>query len=430
MPYEKFITDMLNIDPAQIQDISTASSKDGEIIVSIRLRDTKCSCPVCHSQMKVHGYSPRTITHSTFVYRKCTITFRQRRYRCAECGLTVSEYNPFSKRNEGLSHETKRNILTALKEPSSTYSGVAKRFSVSATTAQRLFDRCVDIKRKRLPEVLSLDEHYFPESSFDSLYMCVLMDFDNGEITDVLPDRKKDMLIRYFSNIKNETLSNDGKISELSLVKYISIDLYENYRDIAHTYFPKALVCADSFHVIENLNKCFNDVRLRCRRNADEDMTYWLTKLRYLFNTDIYLDNRPKYNRTLGRYMNRRGMRDYMLDAYPDLKEAYELKESYISFNRSAKAKNAKEELLKQVEAFGNSSVKEMKTFYNLLLNWFDEIINSFTLHNGKRINNSYIESRNRTIESILYNANGCTNFKRTRNRIIYCINKNETFHF
>lgn len=238
------------------------------------------------------------------------------------------------------------------------------------------------------------------------------------------------MLIRYFSNIKNETLSNDGKTSELSLVKYISIDLYENYRDIAHAYFPKALVCADSFHVIENLNKCFNDVRLRCRRNADENMTYWLTKLRYLFNTDIYLDNRPKYNRTLGRYMNRRGMRDYMLDAYPDLKEAYELKESYISFNRSATAKNAKEELLKQVEAFGNSSVKEMKTFYNLLLNWFDEIINSFTLHNGKRINNSYIESRNRTIESILYNANGCTNFKRTRNRIIYCINKNEAFHF
>ena len=46
----------------------------------------------------------------------------------------------------------------------------------------------------------------------------------------------------------------------------------------------------------------------------------------------------------------------------------------------------------------------------------------------GKRINNSFIESRNRQIGSLIYNANGLSNFKRTRNKIMCCINKNDTY--
>ena len=31
-------------------------------------------------------------------------------------------------------------------------------------------------------------------------------------------------------------------------------------------------------------------------------------------------------------------------------------------------------------------------------------------------------------IEKLISNANGFTNFKRTRNRILYCLNKNDTY--
>jgi transposase len=46
----------------------------------------------------------------------------------------------------------------------------------------------------------------------------------------------------------------------------------------------------------------------------------------------------------------------------------------------------------------------------------------------SKRINNSYIESRNNQIEKLFFNANGFMNFKRTRNRILYCLNKKDTY--
>ena len=58
------------------------------------------------------------------------------------------------------------------------------------------------------------------------------------------------------------------------------------------------------------------------------------------------------------------------------------------------------------------------------------EIINSFTRIDGRRINNSYIESKNRQLEHLINNANGFVNFERTRNRIMYCLNKNDTYLF
>ena len=168
---------------------------------------------------------------------------------------------------------------------------------------------------------------------------------------------------------------------------------------------------------------------MKCRRNTeDEDMQYLLTKFKYVFNHNTVLDNEAKYNKRFKRYLNHRNIIDMMFDRFPELKIAYDLKEGYINFNETCKKENAKTELLEQIKAFSDSGIKEYDEFYNLLINWFDEIVNSFTLINGKRINNSYIESRNNNIEKLIYNANGFTNFKRTRNRILYCINKEDTY--
>ena len=61
--------------------------------------------------------------------------------------------------------------------------------------------------------------------------MClVLMDFITGVVVDVLPDRKKDSLIRYLSDIKNKTYDPKTHRSELDNVKFISIDLTDNFR--------------------------------------------------------------------------------------------------------------------------------------------------------------------------------------------------------
>ena len=430
MSIEKFITDILNINAETIEKLNSIPQSDGSIIIKVRLKpNSDIMCPLCNRKGKIHGYSPRKLIHSTLVNRKCTIVYEQRRYKCENCEYTFKEINPFISSGENVTFETKVNVLKDLKYVNETYTSVARRYSLSITKVMRIFDRHVNIERKTLPTAISIDEHYFPESNYDSLYCCLLMNFENGEMIDVLPDRKKECLIRYFSNIRNKTLNYENNTSELNNVKFVSIDLYDNYKEIAKTYFPHAMVCADSFHVTKHLTEAFRQVRLRCRRNTeDENLKYLLTKFKFVFNHDFELDNDPKHNKRFNRKMNYRDLQELAFKNFPDLKKAYELKENYLFFNESANVSNAKERLADQIKAFADSSIKEYDEFYNMLINWNVEIINSFNIINNRRINNSYIESRNSKVEKLFLNANGFKNFKRTRNRILYCLNIKDTY--
>lgn len=426
----KFITNILNVDDKDIDSLDCIDDSNGNLTLTIKLlRKESDVCPACDKPGRIHGYNTKKLNHSIFANRKCIIIFKQRRYKCVDCDLTFSESNPFAKRNGKITHETKINVLKDLKRTNVTYNQVAGRYNITATEVQRIFDKHVNIEPHALPGALSIDEHYFPNSDYDGLYMFIMMDFRTGELIDIYPDRKKSYLISKFSAIKNRTYNDKTHTSELSRVKYISMDLNDYYRQVCKLYFPNAIICADEFHVIKNLNDYFDNVRKRCRRNCDSDLyIYLLTKFECVLSVDADLDNIGKYNRKLGRYINYRGIRELIFEAFPDIRIAYELKEDYILFNRTATLNNAEIELEKLIEAFKNCSIKEYKAFSSLLINWKKEIVNSFIVIEGKRINNSFIESRNRQIGSLIYNANGLSNFKRTRNRIMYCINKNDTY--
>ena len=328
-----------------------------------------------------------------------------------------------------MAYETKINILKDLKYPESTYTNVARCYNISVTKVLRIFDSHVRIPRKPLPEILSVDEHYFPSSDYEALYCCLLMDFKTGVIIDVLPDRRQDFVSHYLTEIKKNTWNYTLRQSELDNVKYVSTDLHEPFRNLAKAYFPKAKICADSFHVIKNLTNCFRNILIKCRKQAlSEEMVYLIFKFRHVFYHNANLDNKAKYNRRLKRYLNYRQIRDLAFAAFPELAKAYELKEYYINMNSSCTASTAAKMLEEAIDVFGNSGIIEYEPFATLLINWREEIINSFTYVGDSRINNSHIESKNRMLDRLMYNANGFRNFERTRNRILYCLNRNETY--
>jgi len=148
------------------------------------------------------------------------------------------------------------------------------------------------------------------------------------------------------------------------------------------------------------------------------------------YQHNVFLDNKAKYNRRLGRYINYRELQELLFSFFPELRTAYELKEYYIRLNRTCTLAEAPDALDTAITAFENSGIEEFCPFYTLLTNWRVEIINSFTIIGGIRINNSFIESKNRLLEKLLYNGNGFSNFQRTRNRILYCLNPNDTYRF
>ena len=124
-----------------------------------------------------------------------------------------------------------------------------------------------------------------------------------------------------------------------------------------------------------------------------------------------------------GMHLSKYRIIEDMLSLDDNLGLAYELKEEYRNFNSSATILNAEEWLEELILKFLNSNISEYFPFANLLINWHDEIINSFNRLNGHRISNGPMERVNRDIKTIFEISFGSTNFARVRNRVIFSIN-------
>ena len=210
------------------------------------------------------------------------------------------------------------------------------------------------------------------------------------------------------------------------------MDLYNIYRQVAHLCFPNALVCADHFHVIKNLNDHFNSARIRIMKKYEHlksinDNWYWLYKKYWkkLLKDPSKLGYKKFKVSRSGLFLSEHEIVDYMLSIDNDLKDAYELLNEYRNFNSTATINDAANELDELIIKFHNSKIPEYINSYKLLKNWRQEIINSFHRINGHVISNGGMERANRDIKTIIRHAYGFKNFSRLRNRIMYVKNKN-----
>ncbi len=102
-----------------------------------------------------------------------------------------------------------------------------------------------------------------------------------------------------------------------------------------------------------------------------------------------------------------------------DLRQGYSLKQLFYEFSNSTSYKEAKPLLSKFVLLAQNSNIPEYIKLANTLINWSEEILNSFRVP----YTNGVIEGMNNKIKVIKRNAYGVRNFNRFRNRILHCFN-------
>lgn len=408
----------------QIKDIFTYK-QNNILFCEITLEKNICACPFCNSSnVIVKEYYNKQIKHSISTNNPCFIIYHARRFKCKDCNSTFYEHNPFTNKFDKLSTYTKFAILEALKKHTLTFEAIASNFNVSKNTVINLFDACVDPKRRNLPEVICIDEFYTSKFS-QYKYACVFLDFYSSKVIEVYSSRHKNRLSQNLSLIpKTERLN----------VKYVVIDMWDSYLDLATIYFPNCKVAVDSFHVIKHLNEAINDIRIKIMKKYDKntdklvgnDINYYMLKKFHYFFTknyeDIY-DNRI-YIKKLKTKWHKDEIRKFLFSIDPDLKEAYFLKESYQEFNKIANYETFDNEFNELLDQFINSKFQEFREFSKLLIHWKDQIKNSFIRYNGRRLSNGPIEGVNSKIKTIFKSANGYKNFNRLRNRIIYSLNK------
>ena len=411
---EKIISSFLNLSQSDINsiDISSDASK-----VNIILNSTLSKCPFCGSSLiESKGFYTRQVKVPITALKESQVSLKVKRFRCRNCNHSFSDPKHLSPANHSVSYATVLQVMDLLKTPGMTFKQVAAQTGISETTVVRIFDDHCHIPRITFPEAVCIDEVYTINSSYDSKFSCIFYDFSKHSIIDILPSRRKRELHRYLTVIPKKELEN---------VKYVCIDMYKPYKDICSIYFKKATICVDSFHVVKHLNDDLNQIRIRLSKKypSDSQEYYLLKNFRFLlFDRSIELDNKAKWNKKFQRFLNYRQLLDMLLSIDIDLYNGYNLKERYIYFNNSSS--DLEQKLDSLINDFIKANIPEFQEFVGLLQHWRIEILNSFCMLHGKRINNSVAESLNSQVKLVLYNSKGIRNSERRRKRIMYAINK------
>lgn len=328
MTINDFIIMTLNISADHVESFNPRKV-DGVIYLDITLKPTHPECPYCGGNVVSKGFSEHRYNHLSYGGFPTVIVWKRRRYKCKDCGKSFSEENPFGPENFHQTYALLDDIAKALHSVNATYKDIGERYGVSPTLIQLYMDSFVQAPRMRLPENLGIDEIYSKTlSKYGGSYLCVLVDNNGRQLNDILPNRSKNELSKYFEKIPQAERDN---------VKYVTIDMWDTYKNVCNKYLRNAEIAVDPFHVIEHLTKGFSRIRIDIMNQAAKNTpTYYLLKSWHrLLETDkIPLDNEPQYNGFFHQKMNRRELYEMTLNLNPDLKEAYELKEMYRDFNK------------------------------------------------------------------------------------------------
>ncbi len=383
------------------------------------LKDT-CICPLCRSKILCVKKTVVSNVYTQMAEANNAIVHVHRYVFSCDNNHTFRQENPFKSDGHKISIFKDEAILNDLRDCTNTYTAVAKKYQVSPTYVINLFDTRVDLKRLTLPQVLCIDEVY-ARKLVKNGYCFVLYSPQWRKIIDVLDNRKKLNLIDYFARIPN---------SEKDNVKYVSMDLYDIYRQVISKCLPKAIICADPFHVVKHLVDCFDKIRKRVMKRyenlKDEGHNYYWLYKKYKWMLFKSLDKIKDFEYHISKskmILNKYQILHYMLELDSTLDVAYNLMMIYRDFVATATINNAAEKLAIIMTQFKEAHIPEYADFIRLVNNWSQEIINSFNTINGHKITNGPMERVNEDIKTIIRISFGSTNFIRTRNRILFCIN-------
>ena len=235
--------------------------------VFLSTKDLPTFCPECGARMHSKGLKERTVIHP--IYQDGTYVIlhvKQRRWECTECDFSENEQLPFIQKYKHYTTITPLLILEAMKDLNRSTKSIADQYHVSDTEVHDIFSSYVDLKRLPLPEYISIDEVHL-DIDDESKYAFVIMDFVTGEIVDIVHNRWKETLYKYFSDIPYDERLN---------VKAVISDAYDTYQRLCDDFFPNAVSILDSFHVVSfiitRLNNYINSVQKKYRDIQNKEL--------------------------------------------------------------------------------------------------------------------------------------------------------------
>jgi len=282
------------------------------------------------------------------------------------------------------------------------------RLNISYPTIMRHMNRKFQPRRLKLPEVLSIDEFKNLKNGFGK-YAFIMVDPIHRKLIDTFPNRRVDNLVRYFSKIP---------IQERLRVKIVISDLWDPYRRLVKTVFPRAKLVADKYHFIRQLYWGLQDVRKRImRRYKTGSLEYHILKKHWklILGYTYGLSSKHFKEYRLGYHVTSRQIVDMAKSIDDELKLAIDLKDEFYELIHTSSFNDSHLVMRSFIEKLKDSRIPEYFYVAKTYDNWFTEICNSFI---DSRYNNGFIEGLNNKVKVIKRISFGFRNFDHFKSRI------------
>ena len=386
---------------------------DGGFIFEAELKGTQRECPNCKSiKTHIHGYSYVEYNCSENDNIKDILRIKKPRYLCLKCHRT---YTPDVQgiRYRRLTSSLTEQLINNDFASKLTFRDLARKYQISHSRAVQLFDEKVKfVPRLKMPHVLCIDEIRFSEE-INQKFICVLTDFEKGELVDIIKNRQMAYLKEYFESIP---------LKERENTKVFISDMYDGYASICRQYYPKAIHIVDLFHVITQLTNAVNRIRTRVMNTEAQkgSVEYNFMKAHWKY----FLCRRNKIPNKTYTYMKTGEVENYndlvfkFIQLRMDLWIGYDALQEIFRYSEYA----TYEEALKFIERMStkllNSLNDDLKSVGRTYHRWRYEIANGFAKGNKTfRYTNAIAEGLNNQLKTIIKQAYGYHNFERFRKR-------------
>ena len=419
----KEVKELLNIKDKNIDVVSVMKEeRRGQQInvVTLKSNKRKYKCPECDrfTSSVNDVLKPVRIRHLKVVEIKSELYIIKRRFICHKCDKKFVEPLNINSYNSYLSNDLKMKIRKDLLVYNYSIKSIADENGVSSATVRRELEEAMNgypEYLRTLPEVISLDE--VKADTSEGKYALVINDPIRKKVLDILPNRKKDYLLGYFTRVENR-----------NNVKIVISDMYEPYLLVSKVMFSKARFVVDRFHFVRYTMDALDAVRIRIQKEYGyNSKEYRLLKNKKNVSLLRKYSNDIDWYVYTQRYENGKMIKKLPIDIInnilkisDELDRAYQLKELFLDIIKHSTYENATEQLLIWIDLCKESKIPEMVEASKTINNWLEYIVNSFI---DKRYSNGYTEGMNNKIKVIKRNGYGYKNFKFFRLRLLYIFN-------
>jgi len=347
------------------------TSLDGrDLTVTVESTIESATCPNCGEQTnELHSYGePIRLRHLPILGLRTWIELRPKRFICRRCPNTPTTtqqlpwYEPRSPHTKAFDEWLMLNLIN------STQADVARKCEVSDEQVfgalRRQVAAGVDWESFTRLDALGLDEIALKKGHDDFVVIATSKQANEElRLLGVLPDRKKETVKAFLKTIP------DGLRRTIT---EICIDMYDGYANAAEEELPGVPLVVDRFHVAKAYRGCADKLRkeeLRGLKQSLEEDEYGVLK-------GVMWPFRAKPENLKDE---QKQQLDLFFECAPELKNAYDLRESLTAIFDTRQSKEEGAQALREwQQEVRESGLKCFNSFLTTLDNWFEQITNYF----------------------------------------------------